>query len=386
MEGELWAMQNGFMQPYHAAYGDPPYFVKSIVKRFSSQTTKPSKPGRDFTRLSKNFIGVDWDSFEGSYEYQLWVKKWGELLLEFMYPGALGMFFGSARTVHRLAVGLEDAGWEIVDTLIWIYGNGNGLKNRNMGKMLEQAAGREQDEEWELDGDRELGLYDYWKDYGTGFKTAHEPILVVRKPRGKTYAACAEQHGSGGLYVGDAVRGDGGRYPANVILSHTDRCGVLCSADCPVYTLDRQSGTRGSGGCVVETATSSRSKLYGQYGRKDFQGYRDSGGASRFFYTPKVSGAERRVDGDEIPHPTLKPLALIEHLARLMLPPETVTDRRIVVLFAGVFSEILGAKGAGWDTIHGIEQNPDYIEWGQRRLKAFEKPIGTETLRQTTFL
>jgi site-specific DNA-methyltransferase (adenine-specific) len=91
----------------------------------------------------------------------------------------------------------------------------------------------------------------------------------------------------------------------------------------------------------------------------------DSGGASRFFYCAKASRSER---GEGNTHPTVKPLKLCEYLARLILPPERDTPRRLLVPFSGSGSEMIGALRASWDEVEGIENNEAYVEIAHRRL------------------
>ena len=100
----------------------------------------------------------------------------------------------------------------------------------------------------------------------------------------------------------------------------------------------------------------------------EVDGYDDEGGASRFFYVAKANEKERK-DND---HPTVKPLTLCEYLARLILPPQRKTPRRLIVPFSGSGSEMLGALLAGWDHVTGIERDPHYVEIARRRLSEFD--------------
>jgi DNA modification methylase len=99
------------------------------------------------------------------------------------------------------------------------------------------------------------------------------------------------------------------------------------------------------------------------------EGYDDEGGASRFFFKAKARGKERK--GNK--HPTIKPMALCEYLARLILPPQRKTPRRLIVPFSGSGSEMLGALMAGWDHVTGIERDPHYVEIARRRLGEFNE-------------
>ena len=151
-----------------------------------------------------------------------------------------------------------------------------------------------------------------------------------------------------------------GRWPANVILD--EEAGAI---------LDAQSGDRPS----TLTGRADPKKRHAHpadpnaergsmFGNSKAGGavYADSGGASRFFYCAKVSTRERA--GSK--HPTMKPLALTEYLARLIMPPR---PGLLLVPFAGSGSEMIGALRAGWAGIVGIEREAEYVETARRRLE-----------------
>jgi len=94
-------------------------------------------------------------------------------------------------------------------------------------------------------------------------------------------------------------------------------------------------------------------------------------GASRFFYVAKASKKERNAGCEDLlnDHPTIKPLALCCYLAKLLLPPASVSPRRLLVPFSGSGSEMIGGVQAGWDEVVGIEQNPHYCEIANRRIE-----------------
>jgi site-specific DNA-methyltransferase (adenine-specific) len=404
LRANQWQAQNGFLPKYHAVLCDPPYFLGSITKRFGKPDSKPAQYGRDgaYGRVSAGFMGQQWDGFDSVWHYQDWVTEWATLLLDFVYPGALLMAFGGTRTYHRLASGLEDAGWDVTDSMHYLYGTGF-PKNHNVGG-----------------------------GYGTALKPAFEPVVIARAPRGSTtFAQLAQQYGTGAFNIdgsrietGDSLGGGMvskgrpkvakgwdrpwmhdpdvterkkvesaekvalaeqlGRYPANLLLD--EEAAAL---------LDAQSGELRNGGGNANSP--EREGMFGvrkpPFGGTQYAG--DKGGASRFFYTAKASSFEREAgledftpqtvnDGRQTPidnpyqrgetlrratHPTMKPLRLNEYLARLILPPEAVGERRLLIPFAGVASEMIGAHLAGWDVVTGLEREAEYIEQGQARLR-----------------
>ncbi len=249
-----------------------------------------------------------------------------------------------------------------------------------------------------------------WDGWGTALKPAVEFFILIRKPLAeKTIAANVVKYGTGGLNIDASRIGyKGGRWPANLLLSHDPRCAESCVEECPVAELDRQSGV-----------TSSRisppcENTYGN-GHPGWQstyqinrgerGYTDTGGASRFFqvfspgesvrfqYIAKASVSEKEANlGDEFEpaegigavyktlpdprmnrpqqrslrkntHPTVKPLELMRYLITLITPPGgTILD-----CFAGSGTTLLAADQLGFRWV-GYEQNPEYVRLAQARL------------------
>ena len=316
------------------------------------------------------FMGRDWD--RGVPGAVFWTE-----ILRVAKPGAHLVAFGGTRTYHRLACAIEDAGWEIRDSLHWMYGTGF-PKSLDVSKAIDKAAGAER----EVVGAKITGkartavgwqggqqLVDItapatdaakqWDGWGTALKPAHEPVVLARKPLAGTVAANVLAHGTGALNVdgcrvgiADADRsvidkrsgagyGTGhtvgahqgrdpgerfksnpaGRWPPNVLLSHAPDCGDECVPGCPVRELGEQSGERTSGSRApgVRKGLGYRGTANGD-GGPAIEG--SSGTAARFFprfrYVAKASKKER---GEGNNHPTVKPVALMRWLVRLVTPP-----------------------------------------------------------------
>jgi site-specific DNA-methyltransferase (adenine-specific) len=248
-----------------------------------------------------------------------------------MKPGAHLLAFGSPRTFHRLAAGIEDAGFELRDTLMWLYGSG-------MPKSRRLARGR-----------------------GTALKPAYEPIVLARKPPDASIAENIREHGTGALEV-DACR-VGDRWPADLALGHAEGCtGTRCARGCAVDQLDRS--VRSEGDLV-----------------------------SRFFYCPKTSRRERdagceglsaraldlfpsasKRSGDaRNPHPTVKPLALMRWLVRLATPPAGL----VLDPFTGSGTTGAAAACEGRHFL-GVEREPAYIEISIARINHWAAASGTK--------
>jgi site-specific DNA-methyltransferase (adenine-specific) len=421
---------------------DPPYGLNS--NDYVAETVAKWIAGeRDFIPNGKGFMGKSWDAFVPP------PAVWDECLRVLKPGGHLLAFFGS-RTQDIGALSIRLAGFEIRDSIAWLYGSGF-PKSHNISKAIDRAAGAER----EVIGSRPLtgngktlksgfhqpdgtgagetvkqDVYEFtapstdeakkWDGWGTALKPAHEPIIVARKPLIGTVAENVLQYGVGGINIdatrigtetitintfdngakpwGDAVgepftsRESVGRWPANAIFDES-----------MAEVLDEQSGiTRSSANKMA--VPDIRSGKYGsEYGvREDLEGtvrgFNDSGGASRFFYVAKVGKKERndglgelpdhdwRNDGAAIPqrenrpfvpsknhHPTVKPIALMTYLVRLVTPPNgTVLDP-----FTGSGSTGVACIKEGFDFI-GIELTPEYIPIIEARLAHAEKQMQKE--------
>lgn len=107
---------------FDACITDPPYGLTTITKRFGKSNSKPATTKNNdgsFARLSKGFMGKEWDGSGIEYNVAFWEKVYAKLK-----PGAYLLAFGGSRTFHRIACAIEDAGFEIRDTIMWLYGSG----------------------------------------------------------------------------------------------------------------------------------------------------------------------------------------------------------------------------------------------------------------------
>lgn len=358
-----------------------------------------------------SFMGREWDSRVPGLEV------WAETL-RVLKPGAYALVFGGTRTWHRLAVALEDAGFELRDTLMYLYGSGF-PKSHDVSKAIDKHKGMARKPGRTLVSSGERGTTpnapanatcadcgkpkwgkdfcrcprdggpvapeaERWSGYGTALKPAWEPVLLVRKPLAGTVAANALEHGCGGLNT-DGTRVDSetvrintwddgakpfgggaghaytgrepaGRWPANVI--HDGSPDVL------QHFPHTASGAVAPG--TMRGPRSDNSVAYADMAAgTELHGYGDEGSAARFFYTAKASKAEREAglesNGERANrHPTVKPLALTEYLARLILPPG---EARILVPFSGSGSEMVGALKAGWTEAVG-----EYVPIAEQRI------------------
>ncbi len=436
LRGRVWLVENGYIPRAHAVLCDPPYFLGSMTKRFGSPTAAPAKWGAwqenegrtvPFGNIAKGFMGTTWDGFKDVWDYQQWCTEWGRLLLSFVYPGAVMLCFGGTRTYHRLAAGLEDAGWVVSDCIMYCYASGfpkghrqardfqiarHGCRHGYLSNEAMLGMTLHERLEW-------LKLERQWRGRNIALAPSYEPILVCRAPWSGTYAGIAQEHGTGALNIEGARIGteprfnpptnspnayggfemcDGngsspnGRWPKNLIL------GCACESDdhdatCPVAIIGAQSGETGSG--YRPNRYSHNDNQRSMFGLSLGENtYNDNGTAARFYFQAKAAKWEREAglhqrpavtvnDGRDTPidnpyqrgetarlntHPTVKPIRLTEYLAKLILPPALSEPRRLLVPFSGSGSEMIGAQLAGWENVTGFEQSDDYADIAQARI------------------
>ena len=301
-----------------------------------------------------SFMGKAWD--HGVPGEVFWREA-----LRVAKPGAHLLAFGGTRTFHRLTVAIEDAGWEIRDCVMWVYGSGFPKSHNG---------------EWG----------------GTALKPAWEPIIVARKPLIGTVAANVLAHGTGALNidecrVGSTVEtwpktrsyaagqmqpghsGDtqstgavpGGRWPANLIHDGSDEV----TAGFP--DAGGGFGVRGRGGQAYANGKGFANTL-AVTGQE--VGYGDSGSAARFFYCAKASKADRN---DNNNHPTVKPTALMRYLCKLVTPLNGI----ILDPFMGSGSTGKAATLERFNFI-GIDLSAEYVAIAQARIDAATKQIAEQ--------
>lgn len=341
---------------------DPPYAFQSIVKRFanSPRSAATENIGNPYGRTGRGFMGMRWDNGDVSFSAEFWAA-----CLRALKPGGHLVSFGSPRGYHRMACAIEGAGFEIRDSLMWIYGQGF-PKSHNM------------------DGE--------WEGWGTALKPAFEPIVLARKPLSEgTVAANVMRWGTGAINIGacrvasnsGALRsgedsqdrrystkgstnfaalpgprgGDpAGRWPANVVTDgSTEVWGAFPDSNGQQGDLKETGRSRPSKTCFGDMAPP-----------RPHAARRDVGSAARFFYAAKANKADRA--GSK--HPTVKPVSLMRWLCRLVTPPGGI----ILDPFAGTGTTAAAAVAEGFKC-HLVEKEPEYLQDIYRRLSVMEKEV-----------
>ena len=395
---------------------DPPYGLEFMGKDWDAPWKDDRAHigrGEDTARagVRGEWVSARPQAYIAHASFAAWCETWAREALRVLKPGGHLLAFGGTRTFHRLTCGIEDAGFEVRDCLLWLYGSGF-PKSLDVSKAIDKAAGAERvpgkpgpysarrpRAEVTAQHAYQDGVGDYgsslvtapatdaarqWQGWGTALKPGWEPCVVARKPLAGTVAENVQRYGTGALNVdGCRIPGDvpsvpqpslnsptglvygyktgegrngemsaapGGRWPANVVLDEQ-----------AAAMLDAQSGV-----------TSSTARV-GFPGGKTFGGgemkaetgvwFGDTGGASRFFYTAKASRADRSTNGANNTHPTVKPTDLMRWLVRLVTPPGGV----VLDPFAGSGSTLVAARAEGMRCI-GIEREDEYAEIIAQRL------------------
>jgi len=285
------------------------------------------------------FMGKSWDSSGIAFDVEMWRG-----LLMHLKPGGHLLAFSGSRTYHRMAVAIEDAGFEIRDMIEWVYGSGF-PKSLNIGKAVDKIQGNERKDLGYNDNSRtnkpDVDVYEAgirgkesritkgiseWEGYGTALKPAHEPCVLARKPIEGTVANNVLEHGTGGLNidgtrvgidldkepaVGDAYylkKGieypNQGKSDSKIMGSDTERVGLtMAQGRFPANLIHDGSDEvlevfpqTGKGNGKPYSYTDRQYEVAGFIKNNSPEApsnFNDSGSASRFFYTAKASKSER---------------------------------------------------------------------------------------------
>ncbi|PZR83217.1 MAG: site-specific DNA-methyltransferase [Stutzerimonas stutzeri] len=323
-------VQQGMM--FDAIVTDPPYHLSS-------------------TRRSKRtgFMQQSWDGGNIAFDPETW-----RAAFDVLKPGGHPVAFGGSRTFHRLTVAVEDAGFEIRDVIMWVYGSGfpksMNLRGRHAGQ-------------------------------GTALKPAFEPIIIARRPIAETSVASnVVRFGTGAMNI-DACRvptdewierGRVGRKTATSVAFSGSLPPTLPEAE---WRKDRPTSRPGSKGVASYTDANVRAGIRPPTSAKEsVEQWRTENGRwpanvihdgidetwGRYFYAAKASKADR---GPRNGHPTVKPNSLMRYLVRLVTPPGGI----ILDPFMGSGSTGVAAVQEGFSFV-GCEQQAEYIETARRRI------------------
>ena len=366
------------------------------------------------------FMGKKWDSSGIAFQPETW-----QAVFRVLKPGAILLAFGGTRTYHRMVCAIEDAGFEIRDTIAWVYGSGF-PKSYDIGKGMDKQAGAEREripnplasKQTASIGTNDYGDYQattsitptpitpeaqLWDGWGTPRPPALQPMGAALKPIDGTYANSALTWGVAGLWIdggrvgyaeqesdnrvgtdfvsngGDASANANdnqvpnkyyvqmykptGRFPANLIHDGSDE--VVSGFPNTKSVRSARGGARNDGKTVYNNIPQNIEMNYDC-------GFNDSGSAARFFYCAKASRSERNAGLEGINHhPTIKPIELMRYLVRLTKTP---TGGVVLDPFTGSGTTGIACVLEGREFI-GIEREPEYVEIAEKRIAHYRLPI-----------
>lgn len=381
---------------------DPPYGIrfmgkawdgKDIEERTAYRAGMPSQAAAAGVTGGHSSRAAEAGKYDltpgGMKAFQAFTFEWATECLRVLKPGGHLLSFASPRTYHHLAVGIEMAGFEIRDQIMWVFGSGF-PKSHNL-----------------------KGDYEGW---GTALKPAHEPICMARKPFRDTVAENMAEHGVGALHIdacrigveetsrtqrgttnsweggsfsGEVATGSSsGRWPANLIHSG-------CADVVAIFPTEAGASAPVLG---TESSMASIGNITGERDRVQGAFHNDSGSAARFFYCAKTSRTDRHegmlnpgpqfkqgttlrdVQTAELKgntHPTVKPTDLMAYLLRLVTPPGGLT----LDPFVGSGSTGKAAMLEGFDFI-GCDNDKSYLAIAEARIlyaQQFAKDESSQT-------
>lgn len=372
---------------------DPPYGIAFMGKDWDNfSTSKNSALGKkspanekskQFPTRGKPIGGWSDADRQAAYNFEKWCEEWATEVYRVLKPGGFLLSFCSPRMYHRMTSGIEDAGFQIRDQIMWLYGSGF-PKSHNIGKAIDAAAGATRqtvgkrkhptlkdtskieesanaahgDNTWKREWDITAPATEeakQWEGWGTALKPAHEPIVVARKPMSeKNVASNVLKYGTGALNI--------------------DECRVSVDPQADASQLRTMQRGKRENDTSGQKWGMSKSKgdvpqVLRPEGRWPANVIHDGSdevvsqflnGSSRFFYCAKASKADREQGNN---HPTVKPTELMKYLCRLVTPPNGI----ILDPFMGSGSTGKAALQEGFNFI-GIEMNKEYYEIANGRI------------------
>lgn len=311
-----------------------------------------------------NFMQNGWDNSAVAFQKETW-----QHCFRVLKPGGYLLAFGGTRTYHRIACAIEDAGFEIRDCIMYLYGSGM-PKGQNVGLMIDKKRGIDNRTGNLIKGVHnpdclvnvassckpiyeERQAQNEYAGYNTALKPAYEPVIVARKPVEGTVADNILKYGVGAMNIDECRVGisggvktlgnipnkernesitpimdrkilgqvalDKGRYPANVITDGSDEVAANMPINESHYSSPNHEPCKNQNSNVKITSINYKSGSFH---------FEDNGSACRYFYTAKTSSKDRDegldIFEDNAPrkniHPTVKPTTLMQYLVRLVTP------------------------------------------------------------------
>lgn len=370
---------------FHAAVTDPPYGLEFMGKEWDAPWATSKREDEMDDPVKSKYLRHNVEYVYNSIAYQEWFKARAEEMIYVMKPGAHILSFGGSRMWHRMSCAIEDAGFEIRDTLMWLYGSGF-PKSYNISKGIDKMLGVERkvvedkvsgsglaQGQFNRRNSEEKGGYGFkeeydvtepgseearqWNGWGTTLKPAFEPIILARSPMHDSTAKNTLEHGCGGMNI-DACRvGSTGTIVKKVIESKI-------SSGSGVYNFNtKKEGDVSMRGYATNGVDGKWPTNVIHDGSEEVVTSLPEG-ADRFFYSAKANEDDRPHGKIKDAHPTVKPMELMSYLVRLVC----VQGGMILDPFMGTGSTGCAAIKEGMWFV-GIDQSQKYADMAIGRLK-----------------
>lgn len=367
------------------------------------------------------FMGKSWDKAGISFNTDTW-----RMIISKLKPGAHACVFGGTRTQHRIACAMEDAGFEIIDQLDWLFGLSSpkskkvcdgleeelekyeGSKKELIMDMYDIIGGDDAEEmksEYDEYEKKIIDLIEKFNGWGTALKTGHEPIILAKKPLIGTVKNNVIKYGTGGINVDGCRRGnekvkinryDGlrpfgggsgeyktveeeGRWPSNILLSHSPMCeevknGVFkCLDSCPVFQLYVKHKNSPDFFNIVDNMFEYSPKANVKERERGCENLNRKEGSELTGRKPGSAGlkhprAGTARDGAKNFHPTVKPIKIMRWLVRLVTPSGGIClDPFVGSGTTGIAAHLEGCK------LFGIERDKEYFKIAINRCHEWTK-------------
>lgn len=398
----------------HAVCTDPPYGLSKQPD--IAEVMQHWINGDTYEHKSNGFMGKSWDSFVPGPEY------WREVY-RVLKPGGHAVVFAGSRTQDLMSIALRFAGFEIRETIMWVYGSGM-PKSLAVDKAIDKSFGAEREvvgvrkhptlkdtskidrqgnhqfngantikDEWELTAPA-TDQAKQWQGWGTALKPAYEPIILVRKPLEGTVAQNVLKWGVGGINIDEcrvelANEADKAQFEFNHAVGTrlpeeyadkklglheggwmqqvgekempTGRWPGNLAHDGSDEVVEMFPDSKGQSGYVNDSKRTTKN-CYGDPADngKKYEPRGDSGSAARFFYSSKATKKDR---GEGNTHPTVKPVRLMEWLVKMITPK----NGKCLDPFMGSGSTGIACMNTGRKFI-GIEMDAEYFEMAKKRV------------------
>ena len=367
---------------------DGPYGINHFGKdwdNFNPQAVTKGTRRKGGAGLSPTMFSGKYDkSRSGAIRFQHFSYEWAKEVWRILKPGAFLISFCSPKNYHRMATGIQDAGFEIIDMLQWLCSQGHPYSH-NAGMLIDKFLGAEREivgpnpnrkgrRNWDhnqknitLPATKEAKTYEGW---GTRLRQSNEPIALARKPLGESnIAKNLFKYGTGIINTEACKFGEKRRFPTNTIIS--EEVADILGDKAKFFYCPKVSRKERNAGCehLVAKLQNSEGKGRTYNDRCATCGKKFIGSEQTRCNCPKgLKKTDKSVYKNKNHHPTVKPIALMEYLVKLITPVTPKKDSICLDMFMGSGSTGISCSNLGIGFI-GVEREKEYFEIAKARIQ-----------------